>query len=184
MKRQFPSLAIIPHERIEQRIYLFRGQKVMLSIDLAELYGVPVRQLNQAVKRNLDRFPADFMFQLTRQETKLLRSQSVILESRQHFKYLPYAFTEEGVAMLSAILHSPTAVQVSIQIMRVFVRLRQLLASNDQLRKRLVALERTMVDHNQKFAAVFDAIRQLMDEPKQKRKPPVGYHTEGHRAKR
>jgi ORF6N domain len=129
------------------------------------------------VKRNSERFPADFMFQLTREEAELLRSQTVILKRGQHLKYLPYAFTEEGIAMLSAVLRSPTAVQVSIQIIRVFVRLRQLLASHDQLRRRMEQLERTMVKHDQNFAAVFDAIRQLMAEPKQRRKPPIGYHT-------
>ncbi|MDB5356133.1 MAG: hypothetical protein JWN24_2586 [Phycisphaerales bacterium] len=173
---QFP--AVIPHERIEQKIYLLRGQKVILSADLASLYGVEPKQLNQAVRRNSDRFPPDFMFQLTREEAELLRSQTVTLKRGQHLKYLPYAFTEEGVAMLSAVLRSSTAVQVSIQIIRVFVRLRQLLASHDQLRRRMEQLERTMVKHDQNFAAVFDAIRQLMAEPKQKRKPPIGYHTE------
>lgn len=181
-KHKDMSLATIPPERIERRIYLIRGQKVMLSPDLADLYGVPVKQLNQAVTRNLDRFPDDFIFRLSAEESKSLRSQFVTLKGRgRHVKYLPYAFTEEGVAMLSAVLRSATAVRVSIQIMRVFVRLRQLLASNSDLRRRLDELERSMLDHDEKLAVVFDAIRQLMDEPKAKHKPPVGFHTEATR---
>lgn len=176
------SLATLPPERIERKIYLLRGQKVMLSHDLAELYGVPVKQFNQAVTRNVERFPDDFMFQLSAEEVGSLRSQFVTLKGRgRHTKYRPYAFTEEGVAMLSAVLRSPTAVRVSIQIMRVFVRLRQLLSSNDDLRRRLDELERSMLDHDEKFGLVFDAIRQLMDEPREKRKPPVGFHTEAGR---
>jgi hypothetical protein len=151
----------------------------MLSVHLAELYGVPAKQLNQAVARNPDRFPVDFMFQLSSDESEALRSQTVTLNGRgQHSKYRPYAFTEEGVAMLSAVLRSPTAVKVSIEIIRVFVRLRQLLASNDELRKRLETLERSMVDHDQKFAAVFNAIRQMMAEPPNDPKPPIGFKTE------
>lgn len=178
-KSKSSLLAIIPQERIEQRIFVFRGHNVMLSPHLAELYGVPAKQLNQAVKRNLDRFPTDFMFQLTAEEERILKSQFVTSSWGGARRARPYAFTEEGVAMLSAVLRSPTAVQVSIQIMRAFVRLRQLLASNDQLRQRLDELERCMVDHDRKFAAVFDAIRQLMAEPQpEKPKPPIGYHTE------
>ena len=169
---------IIPAERIERRIYLFRGLKVILSSDLADLYGVEAKHLNQAVRRNLDRFPADFMFQLTSEEMKNLKSQIVTSSWGGARRARSYAFTEEGVAMLSAVLRSPTAVEVSVQIMRVFVRLRELLASQGDLRKRLEELERTMVDHDQKFAAVFDAIRDLIAEPRTRRKPPIGFHTE------
>jgi hypothetical protein len=184
-KSKIAALEIIPAERIERRIYLMRGHKVILSTDLADLYGVEAKQLNQAVKRNLDRFPPDFMFQLSREEVDASRSQIVTLNKRgQNIKYRPYAFTEEGVAMLSAVLRSPTAVQVSILIMRVFVRLRELLASHGELRQRLEELERTMLDHDEKFAAVFDAIRELMDEPKAKRKPPVGFLTEEQRRRK
>lgn len=181
-KRKATSTALIPIERIEQRIYLIRGQKVILSHDLARLYGVPAKARNQAVARNIDRFPADFMFQLHGEEVEASRSQIVTLKGRgQNIKYRPYAFTEEGVAMLSAVLRSATAVRVSIQIMRAFVRLRQLLASNGQLRPRLDELERTLLDHDEKFAAVFEAIRELMEEPPGKEKPPVGYQTEAKR---
>jgi len=168
---------IVPAGRIVNGIRWVRGRRVMLSQDLAEIYGVPVRQLNQAVKRNLDRFPKDFCFQLTKEEGATLRSQFVILETGrgQHAKYAPYAFTEEGVAMLSAVLRSPTAVAVSIQIIRVFVRLRQILASHDGLRRKLADLERKLLDHDKQFAVVFDAIRQLMAEPEPPPKPRIGF---------
>jgi hypothetical protein len=172
-------------EWIERRIYLLRGQKVMLSADLADLNGVPVKQLNQAVNRNVERFPADFMFQLNAEESKASRSQFVTLKGRgQHMKYRPYAFTEEGVAMLSAVLRSATAVRVSIEIIRVFVRLRELLSSNDDLRRRLDQLERSMLDRDEKITVVFDAIRQLMAEPPISQKPPIGYQTEARAAER
>ena len=176
------KMAIIPAERIESRIYLRRGQKVMVSGDLAVLYGVPARQLNQAVARNSARFPNDFVFRLSKEEARNLRSQTVILKRGTHLKYLPYAFTEQGVAMLSAVLRSPTAIAVSIEIIRVFVRLRRLLASNAQLRRKLEDLERKLQDHDAKFAMVFEAIRQIMDEDEEPRpsKPPIGFHTEEH----
>jgi hypothetical protein len=179
MERATPLLAArIPAQRIESRIYLIRGQKVMLSNDLAELYGVPAKRLNQAVARNAARFPHDFMFRLTMKEAGNSRSQIVTLKRGMNLKYLPYAFTEQGVAMLSAVLHSPTAVAVSIEIMRVFVRLRRLLASHEGLRRKLADLERKLLDHDGKFAVVFDAIRRLVDEPDPPPKPPIGYHTE------
>jgi hypothetical protein len=140
--------ALIPLERIEQKILRIRGANVMLDEDLAELYGVEVRTLNQAVKRNADRFPDDFMFQLSADEearvNARLRSQIVILEPAgrgKYRKYPPYAFTEQGVAMLSSVLRSPRAVQVNIQIMRTFVNLRRMLASNEDLTRKLAALE-------------------------------------------
>ncbi len=136
--------ALLPLERIEGLIRLVCGQKVMRNKDLAALYGVEVRTLNQAVKRNLDRFPEDFMFQLTAEEATALRSQSVTLKTGrgQHRKYLPYAFTEQGVAMLSSVLRSPRAVQVNIQIMRTFVSLRRMLATHEAFARKLAALER------------------------------------------
>jgi len=154
--------ALIPIERIEQRILRIRESNIMLDEDLAELYGVEVRTLNQAVKRNIDRFPGDFMFQLTADEEARLRSQFVILKTTgrgQHRKYPPYAFTEQGVAMLSSVLNSPRAVQVNIQIMRTFVNLRRMLASNEDLARKLAALEKK---YDTQFKIVFDAIRQLM----------------------
>jgi hypothetical protein len=132
------------------------------------------------------RFPADFMFQLSGQEWSALKSQTVISNApgRGGTRTSPYAFTEQGVAMLSSVLRSDRAVKVNVEIMRAFFRLRQMIATNDQLSRRLDELEHAMVDHDDKFAAVFDAIRQLMTEPREKRRPPVGYHTEAARGKK
>ncbi|HUS11230.1 MAG TPA: ORF6N domain-containing protein [Pyrinomonadaceae bacterium] len=164
-----PSVAEIPVERIEKSIYLIRGEKVMLDRALASLYGVTTKAFNQAVKRHRERFPTDFMFQLTMEEAQGLRSrsQSVTLKRGQNIKYRPYAFTEHGILMLSSVLNSERAVQVNIEIMRTFVRLRRLLASNVGLAKKLEELERKY-DHQ--FSVVFDAIHQLMIplEPKRK----------------
>ncbi|MBI3291814.1 MAG: ORF6N domain-containing protein [Elusimicrobia bacterium] len=136
---------------IENRIYVIRGQQVMLDSDLAELYGVETRVLNQAVRRTIERFPEDFIFQLTSEETAALRSHVVILKSGgrgQHRKYLPYAFTEQGVAMLSSVLHSKRAIQVNIAIMRVFVKLRQVLSFHKDLSDKLVQLESQLERHD------------------------------------
>ena len=171
---------LVTAERIERKIYLIRAQKVMLSSDLAQLYAVSQKRLNEAVKRNIERFPNDFMFQLTKEETQSLRSQFATLKRGQHLKYLPYAFTEQGVAMLSAVLRSATAISVSIQIMRVFVQLRQFLASNEQFRLRFEDLEKKLSDHDEKFAVVFEAMRELMDdEADDVKKPKIGFETEG-----
>ena len=154
-------------ERIEQAIFLIRGQKVLLDADLAQLYGVETKVLNKAVKRNLDRFPEDFMFQLTAEESKNLRFQiGTSKKQRGGRRYLPYAFTEQGVAMLSGVLNSPRAVKVNVEIMRAFVRLRQLLASHTDLARKLTALEQK---YDEQFKVVFDAIRALMAPPE---KPP------------
>lgn len=182
MRKKNTTTALIPVERIERRIHLLRGLKVMLSSDLADLYGVAPGQLNQAVKRNPDRFPADFMFQLTSAEAENLKSQSVI-SSWGGARFKPYAFTEQGVAMLSAVLRSPTAVAVSIEIMRVFSRLRHILASNKNVRLKLEELERKLTDHDHQFAAIFDAIRELMgDDETEARRPPIGFTTEAQAA--
>ena len=151
-------------ERIENAIVFIRGHKVMLDRDLAELYGVETGVLLQSVRRNLNRFPTDFMLQLTVQENAALRSQIVALKRGrgQHRKYLPYVFTEQGVAMLSSVLRSNRAVQVNIEIMRAFVRLRRMLASNEDLARKLDALEKR---YDAKFRVVFDAIRELMTPP-------------------
>ena len=162
--------SLIAIERIEQRIFLLRGQKVMLSPHLAQLYGVTPKVLIQAVKRNAERFPSDFMFQLTHQELTRSRSQIVTLKNLgrgEHIKYLPYAFTEQGVAMLSSVLRSKRAIQVNVEIMRSFVRLRQLLASHADLAQKLEELEKNF---DAQFRIVFDAIRQLMSEPVMPRK--------------
>ncbi|WP_390624746.1 ORF6N domain-containing protein [Anthocerotibacter panamensis] len=165
-------------ERIEKAILLIRGQKVILDSDLAQLYGVATKVLNQAVKRNLDRFPEDFMFQLTQEEAETLRSQFVTSntgEGQGGRRYLPNVFTEQGVAMLSSVLRSPQAVQVNIEIMRAFVRLRKLLASNEELAQHLGALEQK---YDEQFAIVFEAIRQLIESPDPPKRP-MGF-TSGH----
>jgi phage regulator Rha-like protein len=141
----------------------------LLDSDLADLYGVEVRTLNQAVRRNINRFPEDFMLQLTPSEYESLRSQIVILDNPggrgRHRKYLPYAFTEQGVAMLSSVLKSERAVEVNIQIVRTFVKLREILATHKDLASKLTELEKKYSQHDQKFQLVFDAIRQLMEPP-------------------
>ena len=166
---------LLPIEKIEKSIFVIRGQKVMLDTHLAELYGVPTKVLNQAVKRNLERFPDDFMFQLNKEESDLLRSQFVTLEPNagrgQHRKFLPYVFTELGVAMLSSVLKSRNAILVNIEIMRAFVRLRQLLATHKDLARKLNELESR---YDAQFSDVFKAIRQLMAPPI-KEKNPIGF---------
>lgn len=169
---------LVPVERIEKAILLIRGQKVMLDRDLADLYGVATKVLNQAVRRNLPRFPDDFMFQLTAEEGESLRSQVVTLKAGrgQHRKYLPYAFTEQGVAMLSSVLNSDRAVEVNIAIMRAFVRLREIMSTHKDLARKLAELERKLGQHDEKFAVVFEAIRQLMAPPPARTKPRIGFH--------
>jgi ORF6N domain len=169
----------LPDELIEDTILLIREKRVILDHDLARLYGVTTKALNQAVKRNLDRFPEDFMFQLTKSETeewerlKRLRSQIVTLKKARgtHRKYQPYAFTEHGILMLSSVLKSQRAVEVNIQIMRTFVRLRQMLISNETLIGRLDKLEE---EYDERFKRVFRAIRYLMTPPAGKKKP-IGF---------
>lgn len=161
------SKSAIPAERIERRILLIRGHKVMLSPDLAELYEVETRVLVQAVKRNRERFPNDFMFQLTRAERANLKSQFVISSWGGSRRAAPYAFTEQGVAMLSSVLRSPRAVQVNIAIMRAFVKLREILGSHRDLARRLDEMEH---QYDAQFKAVFDAIRELMRPPEKPRR--------------
>ena len=160
--------------RIERSIRLIRGDKVILDEDLAELYGVETKNLVKAVKRNLDRFPADFMFQLTNQEFADLRFQSGTSSQWGGRRTPPYAFSEQGVAMLSSVLHSPRAVKVNIEIMRTFVRLRRLLASHADLAARLEELEQR---YDAQFRVVFDAIRQMM-APEEKERKPIGFRVE------
>lgn len=171
---------IIPAERIAQSIYVIRGQRVILDADLAKLYGVQSGRLNEAVKRNLDRFPSDFMFQLTVDEFKGLLSQSAISKGRGGRRTPPYAFTEHGVAMLSSVLRSHQAIQVNILIVRAFVRLRQFLAGNAELARKVEHLERQSAEHGVNIRALFDAIRALMTEPvDEPNRPKIGYDTEG-----
>jgi hypothetical protein len=161
------GLSLEPVERIGRAIRLLRGEKVILDADLAELYGVETRVLVQAVKRNPERFPEDFLFQLTPEEFTVLRSQSVTSRGWGGRRYPPYAFTEQGVAMLSGVLRSPRAVRVNIEIMRAFVRMRQLLASHAKLEKKLLELEEK---YDGQFAMVFEALKQLMAPPEPRRK--------------
>lgn len=157
---------------IDKRILVIRGQRVLLSTDLAQMYGVPPKVLMQAVRRNKNRFPGDFMFTLTSAESKLvtahvlgLRSQIVTLEQGRHLKYPPAAFTEEGIAMLSSVLRSKRAIQVNIAIMRAFVRLREILAAHKELAIKLGDLERRFETHDRQIRGIFEAIRELMKPP-------------------
>ena len=163
---------IVPGARIERAILLIRGEKVMLDQDLAELYEVETRALVQAVKRNIERFPEDFMFQLSPKEFADLKSQ-IVTSSWGGRRTAPYAFSEQGVAMLSSVLRSKRAVQVNVEIMRAFVRLRKMLATHAELAERLDALERK---YNRQFKVVFDAIRQIMSPQPPPRKRQIGFH--------
>jgi len=167
------SVILIPAGRIDQLIFLVRGHRVMLDRDLASLYGVETRVLNQAVRRNLDRFPDDFLFSLTRQEVRNI-SQIVTCSTLKHARHV-FAFTEQGVAMLSSVLNSPRAVQVNIEIMRAFVRLREGMATNRELAQKLGELERRIAGHDEEIQTIFEAIRQLMTPPEPPRKE-IGFH--------
>lgn len=188
------SPAVLKSENIAQLVFFIRGEKVIVDRDLASLYGVTTKALNQAVKRNAARFPADFMFQLTKSDYEALRSQSVTVPNKsqspakagagslrsqsvtlkrgQHLKYLPYVFTEQGVAMLSSVLRSPRAIEVNIAIMRTFVQLRRLMESNRDLGRKIEALEQK---YDEQFAAVFAAIKELVAPPQPQRKQ-IGFH--------
>ncbi len=162
--------SIVPIEVIEKKILLIGGQKVMLDSDLAALYGVTTKRLNEQVRRNLKRFPADFMYQLSVEEFESLRSHfaTIKIGRGKHRKYLPYVFTEQGIAMLSSVLNSDRAIDVNIQIMRVFVKLREMISSHKDLAGKLNELEKK---YDGQFQIVFEAIRQLIEiEDKQRRK--------------
>jgi len=165
---------LMPIEIIERKIYLIRGHKVLLDSDLAELYGVEVKQLKRQVRRNINRFPEDFMFQLQKEEYESLRSHFGTLKRGEHAKYLPYAFTEQGVAMLSSVLNSARAIEVNIQIMRAFVKLRELIATHKDLARKLADMEKK---YDSQFRVVFDAIRKLMT-PDETKKRKIGFHRE------
>jgi len=171
MKEKQNKTSLIPHEAIESKILLIRGKKVMLDKDLAELYGVTTGNLNKAVSRNIDRFPADFMFQLSKNEYDSLRFQFGILKKGQHSKYLPQVFTQDGVAMLSRVLNSQKAIQVNIQIMRTFTKLREMMLSHKDLQKKIESMESK---YDYQFKIVFDAIKQLL-KPQGKPKKKIGY---------
>lgn len=177
-KSSLPSESLVPVTLIERRIYLIRGNKVMIDTDLAELYGVPTYRLNEAVKRNRRRFPSDFMFKLNKNETESLRSQFAISKKgRGGRRYLPYAFTEQGVAMLSSVLSSERAVQVNIVIMRAFVRLRQMLESNEELNRKFANVVRKLAVHDKYFTVVFDELKKLTTQPTPARRK-IGFATE------
>jgi phage regulator Rha-like protein len=161
---------LVTTDRIEEAILLVRGHKVLVDADLAALYGVETRSLVQAVKRNIQRFPSDFMFQLNQDEFAALRSQIVISKGKGGRRYLPYVFTEQGVAMLSSVLNSERAIQVNIAVMRVFVRLREFVATHKELAAKLKELEERIQDHDVKIVTIFDAIRQLMAPPDRPKK--------------
>lgn len=163
---------VIPQEVIQNKIFIIRGKKVMFDKDLATLYGVETKALNQAVKRNIERFPEDFMFHLTLKEVASLRSHFVTLKRGQHIKYAPFAFTEYGILMLSSVLNSKRAIQVNIQIMRTFTKLRKMLAGHVELRRKIEEMEEK---YDLQFKIVFDAIKKLLGPPEKPRNP-IGFH--------
>lgn len=163
---------LVPSDRIESSILIIRGEKVLLDADLAAMYEVETKRLLEAVKRNRDRFPPDFMFQLNQDEFDDLRSQNATSSSWGGRRYAPYAFTEQGVAMLSSVLRSKRAVQVNVEIMRTFVRFRRMLSTHEELARKLDALERK---YDEQFKVVFDAIRQLMIPPASKKAGRIGF---------
>ena len=171
------SKEILPVESITSRIYLIRNEKVLLDSNLAELYGVETKRLIQAVKRNINRFPTDFMFHLTTQEFELLRSQ-IVTSNKGGRRYNPYVFTEQGVAMLSSVLNSERAINVNIAIMRAFVKMRKFMQSTDELARKLRALEKEtskkFADQQEQIQLIFAAIKQLMTD-KESPKRKIGF---------
>lgn len=182
--------ALVPAERIAQSILLLRGQKVILDTDLAALYGVTTKRFNEQVRRNLERFPADFMFQLSEDEWVALRSQFATLKTGrgQHRKYLPYAFTEHGAIMAATILNSPRAIEVSVYVVRAFMALRELLVGNKELAAKLAELDarlsRKLDSHDQAIAGLINAMRELMRPPEPKPKRSIGFVTVEEKSKK
>jgi hypothetical protein len=183
MKKQAieQSVSLVPVEIIQNKIYLIRGRKVMLDRDLAELYGVTTGNLNKAVKRNAERFPSDFMYMLSKEESDSLSFQFGSLKRGEHFKYLPTVFTEQGVAMLSSVLKSKMAIQVNIQIMRVFTNLREMMATHKDLARKIEDLEskfhEKFQEHDQKIILIFNAIKELLADKEEaaKKRGPLGF---------
>jgi hypothetical protein len=185
--------SLVPVERIEERIYMVRGQRVMLDADVARVYGVSTKRLNEQVKRNSERFPDDFAFRLTAEEATILRSQiatSSVNANRSQFvtgsyggrRYLPYVFTEHGAIMAATVLNSPRAVAMSVYVVRAFVRLRQTLSLHKDLAHQLAELEHKIEGHDESIRTLFEAIRQLMMPPEPPRKQ-IGFHVEEGKAK-
>ena len=183
MLQKIKKVSAVPVEIIQNKIFIIRGHKIMFDKDLAEMYGVPTRRLKEQVRRNLKRFPKDFMFELTWDEAGLSRSQFATLNQGKNIKYLPYAFTEQGVAMLSGMLNSDRAIEVNIQIMRVFVRLKELVMSHKDLARKIEDLERKFGDHDAKIIHLFNEIRRLLatSEPLDNyKRTKVGFIAERH----
>lgn len=171
--------AIVPADRIESHIVLVRGHRVMLDADLARLYRVSTKRLNEQVKRNRSRFPAGFMFRLTGKEKKEVVANCDHLASLRFSSVLPYAFTEHGAVMLASVLNSPVAVRVSIQVVRAFVKLREVLGAQHKLAVKLLELEKHVGEHDNEIAALFEAIRRLMQPPEKPRRQ-IGFHSRAH----
>jgi phage regulator Rha-like protein len=179
LKKEVKMQELVPQEVIENRIYFIRGHKVMLDSNLALLYGVKTKNLNKAVKRNLERFPGDFMFQLTSKELESLRFQfGTSKQGRGGRRYLPLVFTEQGVAMLSSVLQSRRAIHVNIAIMRAFVKLRRILSTHKKLAQKLKELEGKVSKHDAEIESIFEAIRQLMAPPPEKPRRMIGFRQE------
>jgi len=174
-RKQTPSKAVISTAQIAPSILLLRGQKVLLDADLAVLYGVTTKRLNEQVKRNSERFPADFRFQLTAEEKQQVVANCDHLAGLKYSPQRPYAFTEHGALMAASVLNSPRAVEISVYVVRAFVKLRELLASNQSLAKKLDQLERKLSTHDQAITEILQAIRQLMTPPGPKKKRPIGF---------
>jgi hypothetical protein len=178
--------SIIPVERIEQKIYFIRGVKVMLDSDLAILYKVSTKSFNQAVKRNLKRFPKDFMFQLNQKEFDVWKSQFLtdsmrsqfVTASKRNIRYLPYVFTEQGVAMLASVLKSDRAIQMSILIIRAFVKLREMIATSKDLARKIENLEKKFKEHDSDIEVIFKAIKKLLEPPKEPPKQKIGFNVD------
>ena len=178
MPKPSSPIQTVSEETIVEKIFIIRGQKVMLDRDLAEMYGVEVKRLNEAVKRNAARFPEDFMFQLTQDENKSLRSQFATLEKGRHSKYQPYAFSEQGVAMLSSVLNSETAIQVNIQIIRLFTKMKQLILDNKDLWMKIEKIEQHLLKNDEEIKTVFAYLKKLLIQENKPRNP-IGFKVPG-----
>lgn len=176
-KSKLPIIKV-SEEPILEKIYVIRRQKVMLDKDLAEMYGVEVKRLNEAVKRNAARFPEDFMFQLSKGEYDSLRSQIATLEKGRHSKYLTYVFTEQGVATLSSVLNSETAIQVNIQIIRLFTKMKQMILDNKDLLMKIEKIEQHLVKNDEEIKTVFDYLKKLLIQENKPRNP-IGFRASG-----
>jgi hypothetical protein len=176
--------SIVPADKIEQRILLIRGEKIILDVDLAALYGVTNKRLKEQVRRNRDRFPGDFMFELTLEEIAEVAANFGHLSNMKYFKGLPYAFTEHGAIMAASVLNTPRAVEMSVFVVRAFVRLRNFLAAHKELAEKLAELERKLASHDEQIVAIIDAIKRLMASPPRSDAPAppdkrrIGFHAE------